>query len=107
MNDARFLRIATEETFSIPEVLDAMTVLVERGISSLKLNGVIINSHTNGEFLDDPKYWPIFESAQALNAPIYIHPRTPPATMYDAYADYSMSGALWGFAMETFCLSCG
>ncbi len=33
MNDARFLRIATEETFSIPEVLDAMTVLVERVFS--------------------------------------------------------------------------
>ena len=62
---------------------------------------MIINSHTNGEHLDDPKFWPIFESAQALDTPIYLHPRTPPATMYQAYADFSMGGALWGYAMET------
>lgn len=84
-----------------PQNPDAAAQEIERGVSSLGLNGVIINSHTNGEHLDDPKYWPIFEAAQALDTPIYLHPRTPPASMYDAFADYSMSGALWGFAMET------
>lgn len=74
---------------------------IERAVSGLGLNGVLINSHTNGEFLDDPKYWPIFEAAQALNTPIYLHPRTPPVQMYDAFSDYSMDGALWGFAAET------
>ncbi len=84
-----------------PQDPDAAAQEIERGVSSLGLNGVIINSHTNGEHLDNPKYWPIFESAQALDTPIYLHPRTPPASMYDAFADYSMSGALWGFAMES------
>ncbi len=74
---------------------------LERAVSSLGLNGVMINSHTNGEHLDDPKYWAIFESAQALNTPIYLHPRTPPAQMYGAFTDYVMDRALWGYAAET------
>ena len=73
---------------------------LERAVSNLGLNGLLINSHTNGEHLDDPKFWPILEAAQALNAPVYLHPRTPPAQMYDAYTDYLMDRALWGFAAE-------
>ena len=49
---------------------------IERAVSGLGLNGVLINSHTNGEYLDDRRYWPIFEAAQALHTPIYLHPRT-------------------------------
>lgn len=74
---------------------------IERGISSLHLNGVLINSHTNGEFLDDKKFWPIFEAAIANKAPIYLHPRTPPDNMYKVFADYTMDGAMWGFALES------
>ena len=84
-----------------PQDPDAAALEIERAVSGLGLNGVLINSHTNSEFLDDPKYWAIFEAAQALNTPIYLHPRTPPAQMYDAVSDYSMGGALWGFAAET------
>jgi 2,3-dihydroxybenzoate decarboxylase len=73
---------------------------VERAVSRLGLNGVLINSHTRGEHLDDPKYWPILEAIQALQTPIYMHPRTPPASMYGAFTDYGMSAALWGYAME-------
>jgi predicted TIM-barrel fold metal-dependent hydrolase len=35
----------------------------------------MINSHTYGEYLDDPKFWPILEAAEALDRCIYIHPR--------------------------------
>lgn len=50
---------------------------IERGRNQLGFKGVIINSHTQGEYLDDPKFWPIFEAAQALDTPIYLHPNTP------------------------------
>ena len=73
---------------------------LERAVASLGLNGLLINSHTNGEHLDDPKFWPILEAAQALDTPVYLHPRTPPAQMYGAYTDYLMDRALWGFAAE-------
>ncbi len=29
---------------------------MERAINKLKLNGFMVNSHTNNEYLDDPKY---------------------------------------------------
>lgn len=50
---------------------------LKRAVSKLGLKGLVINSHTNGEYLDDRKYWPILECAEALDVPIYIHPRDP------------------------------
>jgi 5-carboxyvanillate decarboxylase len=73
---------------------------MERGIKKLGLNGVIINSHTRGEYLDDPKYWEIFEAAQALNAAIYLHPQTPPPDMVMPYLKRGFERAIMGFAHE-------
>ena len=73
----------------------------ERGISTLGLNGILINSHTNNEFLDERKYWPILEAAESLDVPVYLHPRIPPDQIYQGVADYNMEGPLWGFGMET------
>ena len=84
-----------------PQDPEAAALEIERAVSGLGLNGVLINSHTNSEHLDNPRYWPVFEAAQALGTPIYLHPRTPPVQMYEAFSDYTMDGALWGFAMET------
>src|SRR5690349_5384696 len=58
---------------------------MERAITTLKLNGVMINSHTNGEYLDEAKYWPILEAAAGLDATIYIHPRAPSPAMREPY----------------------
>ena len=74
---------------------------IERGVRKLGLKGVIINSHTRGEFLDDPKFWDIFEAAEALNVPIYLHPQTPPPAMVAPYVDRGVEGAIWGFGAES------
>ncbi len=73
---------------------------VERAMTKLKLNGLIINSHTQGEFLDDPKFSPILEAAVAHDAPIYLHPTFPADSMLEPYTKYGMMGALWGFQAE-------
>jgi len=73
---------------------------MERVISNLNLKGSIINSHTMGEYLDDPKYWAIFEAAESLGAPIYLHPREPAPGMVQPYLDYGLYFAGWGFAAE-------
>ncbi len=52
-------------------------VEMERAVGKLKLHGFILNSHTDGEYMDDRKYWPILEAAEALDRAIYIHPRAP------------------------------
>lgn len=73
---------------------------IERAMTKLGLQGVIINSHTRGEFLDDVKFSPIFEAAVAFDAPIYLHPTFPADAMLEPYNDYGMMGALWGFQAE-------
>ncbi|MBZ5579970.1 MAG: amidohydrolase family protein [Acidobacteriia bacterium] len=74
---------------------------LERGVKTLGLKGAIINSHTQGEYLDDPKFWPIFEAAEALRVPVYIHPTTPPPAMIGPFAECGLAGAIFGFAVET------
>lgn len=76
-------------------------VEMERAIKKLKLNGFIINSHTNNEYLDDKKYWPILEAAEALDRPIYLHPRDPSSLLREAFKLPPMSGPFWGFNTET------
>lgn len=75
---------------------------IDRALNELKLNGLIVNSHTNSEYLDDRKYWPIFEAATASKAAIYIHPRNmPDPCSFMTRADTNLAGAIWGFQMET------
>ena len=83
-----------------PQDPSAATKEMERAIG-LGFKGVVINSHTQGEYLDEPKYWPIFEAAQALDVPIYIHPNTPPASMIEPFLPRGLDGAIYGFAVET------
>jgi predicted TIM-barrel fold metal-dependent hydrolase len=50
---------------------------LQRAIAKLGFKGAMINGATNGVFLDDRRFWPILECAQALRVPIYLHPSTP------------------------------
>jgi len=74
---------------------------VDRAISELKLNGIVINSHTDGEFLSEEKYWPILEAIEASNVPLYIHPRCPGPLHAAAYRKDHLEFATWGYAAET------
>ncbi len=73
---------------------------MERAIHELKLHGFIVNSHTNNEYLDDPKFWPIFEAAESLDRAIYLHPRSPSDGMAEPFRNYAMFGSIWGYAIE-------
>jgi len=74
---------------------------IERGVKQLGLTGVIINSHTQGEYLSDPKFWEIFEAAEANDTPIYLHPNTPPRNMIQPFVECGLDGAIYGFGVET------
>ncbi len=74
---------------------------IERAITKLKLNGIMINSHTNGEYLSEQKYWPILEAIEDLNVPLYIHPRAPIPLMAGAYKTDHLEHAIWGYQAET------
>jgi 5-carboxyvanillate decarboxylase len=73
---------------------------MERAVRKLKLNGFMLNSHTHNEYLDDPKYWPILEAAEALDRCIYIHPRGASDGLKGPLRDYGMDSAMWGYGVE-------
>ena len=83
-----------------PQAPAAAARELERGVHKLGLKGAIINSHTHGEYLDDPKYWPIFEAAEALDVPIYIHPQLPSPGMVKPYLDRGFEKAIMGYGHE-------
>jgi len=92
-------RYATLATVAPQDPRHAVKEL-QRSIS-LGMKGAVINSHTQGEYLDEPKYWEIFEAAQALDVPLYLHPQTPPASMIAPFLPRGLDGAIYGFAVET------
>jgi 5-carboxyvanillate decarboxylase len=74
---------------------------LERSVEKLGMKGVIINSHTHGEYFDDEKFWDIFEAAAALRVPVYLHPQAPPPSMIGPILEAGLDGAIFGFAVET------
>src|SRR5258708_23438064 len=63
---------------------------LERAVNKLGFKGGMLHSLTEVPFLDDKRYWPIFERAAALDVPLYIHPADPnPAVTKAYYGDYS------------------
>jgi predicted TIM-barrel fold metal-dependent hydrolase len=75
--------------------------------TKLGFKGPMLHGLANGVFLDDKRFWPIFERAQALDVPVYLHPSVPSAAVTDAYyreyvKDFPMViRAAWGFTVET------
>jgi len=70
-------------------------------IKSIGLRGLIVNSHTFGEYLDAPRFAPIFEAMEATGLPMYLHPRDPAPSLVKPFLDYGLYFAGWGFAVET------
>ncbi|OGT78968.1 MAG: hypothetical protein A3I78_06735 [Gammaproteobacteria bacterium RIFCSPLOWO2_02_FULL_56_15] len=87
-------------TVIAPQDPQAAVRELQRGMTALGLKGAIVNSHINGEYLDERKYWPILEAAASLNAPVYIHPTPPPKQMGQDYVWRGLEGALAGFSHE-------
>ena len=78
---------------------------LERTVTKLGFKGTMIHGHTQGSFLDDRKYWIIFERAEALGVPIYLHPTLAhPLAMKSYFEGYEeLARAGWGFAIDTSC----
>lgn len=81
---------------------------LERSIQKLGFCGVLLDGTTDGKFLDDPRFTPVFEAAVALNVPIYLHPAPPPKVVFETYfsglpagVGHMLSIAGWGWHAET------
>lgn len=80
----------------------------ERCVRQLGFKGANINGHTRGRYLDDAFFAPLLACAEALAAPIYLHPTVPHKPVADAlYGGFApaVSGVFassgWGWHIET------
>lgn len=103
-NPTRFAGFATIPTIVPDKAADEL----ERTVKELGFKGTLINGHVRGRYLDDIFFWPIFERAEALNVPIYLHPTQPPQPVVDTYykgfapqVSYMFANAGWGWHIET------
>src|SRR3954469_16826770 len=102
-SNGRFLAFASLPTADPKAAADEL----ERAVTKLGFKGAMVHGPTNGVFFDDRRFWPIFERAQKLDVPIYIHPATPVQAVIDAYyKDYlkdfpQLVNAGWGYTVET------
>jgi 5-carboxyvanillate decarboxylase len=94
----RFAGLATVPPQAPREAVQEIDRVVNGGP---RLNGVMINSHTNDEYLSETKYWPILEAIEASGKPLYIHPRAPNKHMAPAYRPDHLEYAIWGYQAET------
>src|SRR6201988_3383487 len=100
-------RFAAFATLALQEP-DQAAAAFERCVRQLGVRGVMLNGTANGQFLDHPRFTAIFEAAQALDVPIYLHPAPPPKPVMDAYFrglpghfGFLLSTAGWGWHVET------
>jgi predicted TIM-barrel fold metal-dependent hydrolase len=102
-NPSRFAAFAALPTADPAAAADEL----ERAVVKLGFKGAMLHGLANGVFLDHKRFWPIYERAEKLDVPIYLHPGLPDARVMDAYyndyaKDYPMVvRAAWGYTVET------
>lgn len=85
---------------------DAAADELTRAVEEKGLKGAMVHGLNHGEFLDLPRYRPIFARAETLGVPIYVHPSLPDKTVTERYyvpyddSHHAMTRAAWGFGVE-------
>jgi 2,3-dihydroxybenzoate decarboxylase len=80
---------------------------LERCVRELGFKGAMIHGRSQGAFHDDQRFDPIFERAEALDVPIYLHPGPPHPAVVEAYygnfiSDFPwLTSAAWGYTIDT------
>ncbi len=100
-------RFAAFSTLALQEP-DKAAAELDRCVRDLGFKGAMLNGTSNGQFLDHPRFTPLFEAATALDVPIYLHPAPPPKPVMDAYygglpgsLGFALSTSAWGWHVET------
>jgi predicted TIM-barrel fold metal-dependent hydrolase len=74
---------------------------LERAVKELGLKGAKLHAQVKGEFIDEKKYWIVFETAEKLDVPVFVHPTRPASQMIKPFLSYFMlDGPIWGFGVS-------
>ncbi|MFE0208893.1 amidohydrolase family protein [Streptomyces sp. NPDC058985] len=73
-----------------------------RAIRDLKMAGFLVNGHTNGHYLDEPQFRPVWAALEELGAALYLHPTPAPTGDWGLLKDRpELVGPLYSWAAET------
>ena len=64
---------------------EAAVAELRRAVCQLGLNGAMVYGRLDDANMDDRRFWPVYEEAARLRAPLYVHPQSPPAAVRNAY----------------------
>ena len=78
---------------------DAAADELSRAVTTLEFNGALVFSRVRDMPIDNWDFWPVFEAAEHLRAPLYLHPQSPPPAVREAY--YSGFDDIAGAAFAT------
>ncbi|TVY83856.1 Decarboxylase orsB [Lachnellula suecica] len=81
---------------------------LSRVVTKYGFLGALIDNHLDGKFYDGEEFLPVFDKAQELDVPLYIHPTFASESMLEHYkGNYDdqiaghMSAFGWGWHVET------
>ncbi|MFI8426092.1 amidohydrolase family protein [Streptomyces sp. NPDC085479] len=73
-----------------------------RAMGDLGMAGFLVNGHTNGQYLDEPQFRPVWAALEELGAALYLHPTPAPAGTWGLLKDRpELVGPLYSWAAET------
>ncbi|CAM5645438.1 amidohydrolase [Streptomyces avidinii] len=74
---------------------------LERSVTELGMRGALVNAHTQGRYLDDPRLRVVWERAEALDVPLYLHPANGVGTPHVIEGHPELIGPMWSWGTDT------
>ncbi|ORB27941.1 amidohydrolase family protein [Mycolicibacterium parafortuitum] len=80
---------------------DAAAKELERAVEQLGLCGALVNAHTLGVYLDAPPLRVVWEAAERLDVPLYLHPANGFDTPHVIAGHPELIGPMWSWGTDT------
>ena len=85
-------------TATVPlQDIDRAVLEAQRAVKELEARAIFLTSNVNGGYMDDRKFAPLYDAAQELGVPLFIHPAFPPSLA--GMEDYHLSN-ICGFPFD-------
>jgi 2,3-dihydroxybenzoate decarboxylase len=80
---------------------DRAVAELRRCVRELGFRGALVNGHTGGVYLDDPRFDPLWAELASLGVPLYLHPIFPTEPPCPLRGYPELGGPVWGWGVET------
>ena len=91
---AGFAALPLQDPFAASKELD-------RAVTDLGFKGALVNAHTLGVYLDDPAMRVVWEAAERLDVPLYLHPGNGYDAAHVLGGHPELIGPMWSWGTDT------